>query len=254
MPAQISIMKLEYVPLLAVQRELYQMPRGWERFRAYLATMIDPETRDLKLPLSGMNPMGKEHLPALLDALLAIDADGLAARAVADAEADLSPMPGRFKVACVVSDDLMGGWTNRYTSEFTRRFGTKAYHKRGWLEVGLWTSETPSATTVRRRALAAVYRAAHIEQHGFTRTLGEMLKQEGYAMAMAGCTAPTLEAEELAYTREVIAPHLNTKDMPILIACLFGDEAADSLGYPTLGLSERAGFALALYDARLELL
>jgi hypothetical protein len=246
-------MEFEYVPLLAVQRELYKLPRGWERFRAYLATMIDPETRDLKLPLSGMNPMGKEHLPALLDALLAIDADGLAARAVAEAEASLAHIPGRFKVAGVVSDDLMGGWTNRYTSEFTRRFGTKAYYKRGWLEVGLWTSEAPSATTVRQRALETVYRAAHIHQHGFTRTMGEMLKQEGYAMAMANCTAPTLAAEELDYTREVIAPHLDTKDQPILIACLFGDEAADSLGYTTLGLGERAGFALALHDARLEL-
>jgi hypothetical protein len=252
LPAQNLFMKLEYVPLLSVQRELYQMPRGWERFRAYLATMIDPETRDLKLPLSGMNPMGKEHLPALLDELLAIDADGVAAQAVADAEAELSHIPGQFKVACVVSDDLMGGWTNRYTSEFTRRFGTRAYHKRGWLEVGLWTSEAPSVETVRQHALETVYRAAHIEQHGFTRTLSEMLKQEGYAMAMAECTAPTLDADELDYTREVIAPHLDAKDQPILIACLFGDAAADSLGYPTLGLGERAGFALALHDARVD--
>ena len=34
-------MKLEYVPLLEVQRELYRMPRGFERFREYLRTMID---------------------------------------------------------------------------------------------------------------------------------------------------------------------------------------------------------------------
>jgi hypothetical protein len=243
-------MKLDYVPLLSVQRELYEMPRGWERFRAYLATMIDPETRDLKLPLSGMNPMGKEHLPVLLDELLAIDADGEAARAVAEAEAHLAHVPGQFKVACVVSDDLMGGWTNRYTSEFTRRFGTRAYHKRGWLEVGLWTSEAPSIATVRERALETIYRAAHIEQHGFTQTLREMLRQEGYAMALAKCNWPTLDADELAYTREVIAPHLDTKDQPTVIACLFGDEAANMLGYTPLGLSARAGFALALHDTR----
>jgi hypothetical protein len=43
-------MKLEHVPLLKIQRELYGIPRGFERFRAYLKTMIDAETRDLALP------------------------------------------------------------------------------------------------------------------------------------------------------------------------------------------------------------
>jgi len=32
-------MKLEYVPLLQVQRDLYKMPRGFERFREYIKTM-----------------------------------------------------------------------------------------------------------------------------------------------------------------------------------------------------------------------
>ena len=245
-------MKLEFVPLLKVQRELYGMPRGMERFRAYLATMINPETRDLKLPLSGMNPMGKDHIPALLDQYLAMDADRIAALAVADAESRLTNVQGEFKVALVLSDDAMGGWTNRYTSEFGRRFGTKAYHRRGWLEVGLWTSEAPAAETVRKQVLATIYRAAHIERHGFAQTLRDMLAQEGFAMAQAGCTEPVLDADDLAYTREVIRPYLDTKDYSTIIACLFGDEAARSLGYAPLGLSERAGFALALHDGQLE--
>ena len=69
-------MKLKYVPLVQIQRDLYRLPRGYERFREYLRTMSDAETRDLNLPpLVGMNPMGKDHLPALLEALLAFDAD-----------------------------------------------------------------------------------------------------------------------------------------------------------------------------------
>jgi hypothetical protein len=246
-------MKLEFMPLLKVQRELYGMPRGVERFRAYLAAMIDPETRDLKLPLSGMNPMGKDHIPLLLDQYLAMDADLIAARAVADAASRLTNVQGEFKVALVLSDDAMGGWTNRYTSEFGRRFGTRAYHRRGWLEVGLWTSEAPEAERVRNQVLATIYRAAHIEQHGFAVTLREMLAQEAFAMARACLAEPVLDADDLAYTREVIAPHLDTKDYPTVMACLFGDEAARSLGYAPMGLSERAGFALALHDGRLEI-
>jgi hypothetical protein len=243
-------MKLEYVPLLQVQRDLYSLPHGMERFQADLATMVDPETRDLKLPLVAMNPMGKEHVPALLDEYLAFDADGLAARAIAEAEAQLAHVPGEFKVTLVISDDLRGGWTNRYTSEFGHRFQSKAYHRRGWLTGILWTSERAARQTAREEILQTVYCGAYIEQHGFTRTLREMLAQEGYAMARAGCTQPALEAEELEYTREIIAPHLDATDYPLVFACLFGDEAASTLGYAPMGLSPRAGFALALHEAR----
>ena len=57
-------MKLSFLPLLHVQRDLYTMPRGMDRFREYIKTMTDPETGDLALPLVAMNPMGQEHVPA----------------------------------------------------------------------------------------------------------------------------------------------------------------------------------------------
>jgi hypothetical protein len=243
-------MKLEFVPLLQVQRDLYRLPRGPERFRAYMQTMIDPETEDPRLPLSAMNPMGKDHVPTLLDRYLAFDADGLAARAVAEAESRLSNVEGEFKVALVIADDAMGGWTNRYSSEFKALSGSKPLHKRGWITGTLWTSETPSEQATREETLTAVYRAAHIQQHGFAVTLREIMAQEGYAMAMAGRSKPSLDDDELEYAREVIAPKLDTKDYPAVITSLFGDVAAASLGYSPLGLSERAGFALALSDAQ----
>ena len=246
-------MKLEFVSLLQVQRDLYRMPRGQERFLAYLRTLVDPETKELKLPLSAMNPMGKDHVPALLDHYLAFDADGLAARVVAEAESRLSNVEGEFKVSLVIVDDAMGGWTNRYSNELTARSGPKPLHRRGWITGTLWTSETPSEQATREETLTAVYRAAHIQQHGFAATLGEIMAQEGYAMAMAGCSKPSLDEDELEYTRAVIAPKLDTKDYPIVITSLFGDVAAAALGYPPLGLSERAGFALALSDARIKM-
>lgn len=245
-------MKLEYVPLLKLQRELYDIPRGMERFQEYIATMVDPETRDIKLPLAAMNPMGKEHVPALLDQYLAFDANGLAAQAVQEAEAQLSEIAGTFKVTLVIADDAKGGWTNRHASEYYLRFGNQPYHKRGWITGILWTSETPQPEATRAEILTAVFRTAYIQQHGFATTLREMLVQEGYAMARANCTAPALANDELEYTSEVLAPHLDSKDYPTVFSCLFGDSAASSLGYNPLGLSDRAGLALALHDAKKE--
>jgi hypothetical protein len=76
-------MTVSFVPLLRVQRDLYGLPRGMERFHAYIKAMRRDVDGDLDLPLVAMNPMGKDHVPALLDGWLALDADDLAARAVA---------------------------------------------------------------------------------------------------------------------------------------------------------------------------
>jgi hypothetical protein len=243
-------MDLTFAPLLHVQRDLYRLPRGMDRFRAYLRTMTDAETGDLELPLVAMNPMGKEHVAARLDELTALGAEDVAREAMAAAAVQLAEVPGRFRVALVVSDDLKGGWTNRYCSEFTHRFETRPLDRRGWITGVLWTSDEPSVRGVREEVSSAIFRAAWIVRHGPATTLRAMLAQEGASTAMAGCVAPVLDEEELAYTREVVAAHLAATDRPTVMACLYGDEAAHALGYRPHGLSARAGFALALADAR----
>ena len=258
-------MTLSFVPLLRVQRELYAMPRGMERFREYIKTMVDAETGDLALPLVAMNPMGKDHVPALIDDYLALGAEDIAAEAVRGAGSCLSA-GGRsaqvadpakespsYRVALVVSDDLKGGWTNRWASEYAHRIEYAAITKRGWLVGILWTSEPASAQAVRDAVQTAIYRAAYLQTHAAPVTLGEMLDQEGYAMARAGCTTPQLDDDDLAYTRSVIKPHLGATDRATVIACLFGDRAAAALGYPPQGLSDRAGLALALSSTRVAL-
>ncbi len=73
------------------------------------------------------------------------------------------------------------------------------------------------------------------------------MTQEGKAAVFADMTY-TLDTDDLDYTRYVIAPYLDTDAFPVIMAALYGDEAAHSLGYPPLGLSAYAGFALASAD------
>jgi hypothetical protein len=244
-------MELEFVPLLQTQRDLHGMPRGMERFREYLRVMLNEQGSDVRLPpLVMMNPMGKDHVTTLLDALLALDAEGAARRAVDEAATRLRDLTGTYKIGLVIADDAMGGWTNRYASEFGLLSVNSATLKRKWLSGVLWSSEPAAALTARQAVLRAVYRAAYFQQHGVAGTLRELMAQEGYAMALAECTQPVLEPDDLAYTTEVITPYLEARDQPTLMACLFGDAAARVLGYPLQGLSERAGLALALHQAR----
>lgn len=238
-------MKLEYVPLLRVQRNLYALPRGMERFQEYLRTMIDPATGDIALPLAGMNPMGKEHLPKFIDGLLALNADGAAAAATHRTGPKVAGDPGAFRVCCVVVDDLHGGWTNRYATEYAYRFDQGAYYKRGWIAAILWTSETYGAEQVGAEVAACIYRSAYVQRHGRARTLSDHLAQEAWVLSQAGVSEQALDAEDVEYTAHVLAPLLARTDQPTLTAALFGDEAARNLGYPPLGLSARAGLALA---------
>jgi hypothetical protein len=259
-------MKLEYVPLLRVQRELQGLPRNYARFQQYLSKMLDQDAVELP-PLAIMNPMGKDHVTALLDALLALDADGVGARAAADASAALPDVPGEFKIALVIADDLIGGWTNRYDYEFTFRFGPAhrplerdpdspsgfrlpRWLKHFWLTGVLWSSEPPSGRAAREAILLPAYRLAYVHRHGPARTLRSLLTQEGQVMAAAGCAGPILEEEDIAYTREVLLPFLDAGDKRTCIECLFGDAAGRTLGFTPRGLSPWAGLALALHDAR----
>jgi hypothetical protein len=269
-------MNLDYVPLVPVMRKLHSIPRGqppdfngMKRFRQYVRTIFPrkkngeiDENAVYLLPLLAMNPMGKDHVTALLDAYLAMDADGIGAQVAAEVAVRLADVPGDFKVGLVVADDLMGVGTNRYDCEFAWRFGSPQLHsgvsppkrprwlKDYWLQGVLWSSEPPSERAVREAILTAAHRVAYMQQHGPARTLREMLAQEGQVMARAGCSGPTLDAEDIAYTREVLADFLDADDMRTCIECLFGDAAARTLGFTPCGLSPWAGLALALHDAR----
>jgi hypothetical protein len=258
-------MNVEYVPLLRIARELQGMPRNHDRFKQYLRTIFNYDDEVMERPaLLWMNPMGRDHVTALLDALLTLDADTIAARAAAQAAEQLADEPGDYKIALVIADDLMGGWTNRYASEFTVRFGAgrsrlntdketglPKWLKDFWLNAVLWSSEPASERAVREAILTTIYRQVYVMHHGPARTLRDMLAQEGHVMARAGCTGPVLDDEDIAYTREVLVPYLDADDMRTAIECLFGDEPGRTLGFTPRGLSPWAGLALALHDARL---
>jgi hypothetical protein len=143
--------RLDFVPLLETQRDLYRIPRGPERFRAYLRELIDPGTEDLRLPLAAMNPMGADHVPAFLDALLAIDADLLAFQEVKAAR--FPDVEGDFRFGLCVADDVGGSWTNRWAGEYSCRFEADALADRGWVLGTLWTSDSPTGHAVREECV-----------------------------------------------------------------------------------------------------
>ena len=94
-------MNLSYVPILQLQRDLYEMPRDRARFDAYIKLIANDEGDDMALlPLVIANPMAKEHVNDDLDVLLAMDADGIGERTAHEISSQLLPeAPGTFDAA-----------------------------------------------------------------------------------------------------------------------------------------------------------
>ena len=239
---------LIHEPLLQLQRDLYEGERGYKRFQTYIETLRDPDTGEMALPLPMMNPMGKEHIPALLDQYLDLDADHKIGAMVENLAADPALNLDGFKTALVLADDAQGGWTQRTLSEFNHRTQSKPMFKRGWLVGLVWTSEAASLKSAEIATKETIYRGAWIQQHGFAVNLTEIMAQEGYVQSQAGLF-PRIDVDDLAYTKEVLEPYFANEDQPTLVAALYGDPAAEELGYPKLGLSPKAGLELALAQA-----
>lgn len=219
-------MRLEHLPLLHLHRELYALPRGMERFRRYLAALTGGGA-DLALPLAAMNPMGKEYLLRAAEAWTAAGAEDAARAALAEAEPRLRDAPGRLRVGLVLADDVAGGWTNRFTTDFAHRFESAPLLARDFAVALLWASEAASAQTARREVLLSVARAAFERRHGPAKTLRQCLAQEHAALRFAGSEPKPVP----------LSAPLDAADAPTLFACLYGDAAAQALGYTPLHVS-----------------
>lgn len=243
-------MPIEHIPLIKIQRDLHDIPRGMERFSAYLNTIMNGTGDDVSLvPLVAMNPMGREHVAERLDEFLALDADTIAAHAVDEAQARLGDFISGFQHGLVILDDVRGGWTNRTVNDAAFRYGGGIPTKRKWITTAFWASESPSQQSIRQAVLASIYRMFYIQQHGVAKTLRQIMEQEGAVGIFAGTTTLHLDADDLDYSRHVLEQYLESSDHSVLIAALYGNNAAISLGYPPLGLSDNAGLEVALADA-----
>ncbi len=246
---------LEFVPLLGLQRELYDIPTGRERFERYIQLIRSPSGA-LELPLAFMNPMGKSHVAECLDAWIALGAEEVAQKAIEGVSKRLEsvPLDAPLRFALVIVDDAAGGWTNRYSTEMQHRFGRSGELSENWATGMLWTSEEPQIERLEREVRSAAYRAVHRLRCRPALSLDEMLVQEGRAAVFAESRGGPGLADEpvLDEFEPLIEPHLDSQDLPIQMACLYGDEVAATLGYRALGVPPSAGYHYARRRARNE--
>lgn len=244
-------MWLTLVPVLGALRRLYDMPRDAARFDAYTGLVRLGEA-DAFTPLADFDPMAPEHVGDALDTLLAVDAEREAAEALREAGPRLRGLPVEWgeelRVMFMLSDDIGDQWAQRPIAELKMRVDQRVLLARHWVSPRFWTSDTPTARSVRTTTLVAVYRSLYQIAYGPSRTVASLLQQERRAFAFAGAGEALRSDEEMAL-REAITPYLDARGDGARIAVLFGDAVAVALGYDACGIPDRGGLRLAASEA-----
>ncbi len=252
-------MQVKYVPLLQQQKQIQVMPRHRLRFDVYLNGMLSQDRQEcLVPPMVFANPMAKDHVLAVLDRLLEQNCENMIKDQIElSVKSSIKQFPNKthrfpkqiLQFSAVVIDDLKGGWTNRYATEYQLRI-VLPRNNSTWLTIPIWSSDLPDVQLVISTAKMTWYRSFYQLVHGVPKTIPELLNQEGYALLQSRCEVPVLSTEELEYTHDLIKKKYHQLDLNSFVEVLFGDLAAASLGFTQNGFSPQAGLALALHQTK----
>lgn len=243
-------MQFELFPLLERMIEFYQQPRGRQRFEDYLQMLRGDDPNNMEMPLPYFNPMAKDHVPALLVQLREIGAEAIMEQVIAEVnrqiKEDASLLNATFRVALSLADDRHGAWTNQYSTHYSNTFKPKGFLNYQFASPLFWTSEEQDSALVKHRTLETLWRTVYHQQNPFPETLAQHLQQEAFVQKKMGKT--TIEVtEEIELVQELYLAKQDAEEQNIIIPFLYGDLAAESLGYQSLGLKAYEGLELAFF-------
>jgi hypothetical protein len=208
--------------------EIYAMPLDMVRFNAYLQFLQGGITGAMHRPVGGYNPMGKDHMRASLDSLVQLNAEEFIQDELQVLNQD-SPISENWICALNVCDDLHGGWTNRYSTDFDIRFRYQGLYNRQMAMIILWSSEIPSYELLAQRTKEAIARIHYWMRHGMPTNLVESVRQEQQVHLKVFGEQVKLGQEQIAYLDQ----YSESEDYLQQFAFFYGDEGCKALGYPT---------------------
>jgi hypothetical protein len=239
-------MTFTLLPTLARMRNIYEQAFGQERFSAYLQALQD-QYGELILPISGYNPMAKGHVLERLLVLEKLEAEQIMQECLIDLTKKHKDIfqDKNLKVALNLSDDHLGGWTNRYTSDYDSKFKIKGLINRDFCTPIFWSSEVFSKEIIQKRTVEYVYRSLYWLSNPEPTTLNAHLDQERYV-----AKASDFKSEKLDFgfqqMRDFSIKHRESEKYDIIFNFFYGDSASISLGMKPYGTPDNfTGFQFA---------
>jgi hypothetical protein len=240
-------MKFQVIPVIDLMLELYQKPVAPARFQDYLTLLQGESKGDLVLPLGGFNPMAKEYAVSKLRELKALGAEAIASEVSVELNQILSHQDTdkTIGIAVTLSDDLKGGWTNRYTSDYDSKFKINALLSRNFCTPIFWTGEFFSSAMIRQRILEYAWRAVYRQSHKAPVSLREHLEQEIF-VARQVPDSTLAENGTNASVAQLYHRHMDSDDYHTVFNFLYGSKASASLEFPVrFELEDFAGYRYA---------
>lgn len=239
-------MELEYLPTLEVMQDIYRMPLGPARFSKYLQQLQGESKLDMLLPIGGFNPMAKDHALDKVRQLENIDIKSI----INELAPEVKSHPhDKLSIGINLADDLMGGWTQRYTSDYDSKFKTHAHITRGFCAPFFWTSEDLDTDCVRLRIREYVFRSMFQLEKNRIKSLSDHLSQELYVSARVAIPDQSISSELVKQSKAYYETQRDSEAYNLIFNFFYGDEACDLLNYPTFGYKGMDGFSYARFLA-----
>jgi hypothetical protein len=225
------------LPTIQIMLNLYEKPRTDERFQEYLKLLQGDTKGDLMMPIGGFNPMAKEPLILKLKELQALKAEQIMAEVLSEINLQYSTKKNAkiFKVALNLSDDLQGGWTNRFTSDYDSKFKINALINRQFCTPIFWSSEEFTEEKTRQRVAEYVFRTIYWLEHPKPKTLKDHVAQELFVLSQT-------ETKGNFIPNKFYQKHQNSEDYHLIFNFFYGNEASEFLGFPTFGVNQNPYF------------
>ncbi|MEZ0539944.1 hypothetical protein [Fibrella arboris] len=241
-------MVFELLPTLDVMLDLYEKPRTIERFQAYLALLQGDTRGNLALPISGFNPMAKEPVRQKLIDLNKVGAEDVIRHTLHQLNTTLSVYPGNhvIRLALNLADDIAGGWTNRFTTDYDSKFNLNALVSRSFCTPLFWASDVYTPSMIAERTIEYAYRTIYWLTHPKPITLADHVEQEKF---VARHTARSVEKPDRAVSEAVdtfYRIHQQSDDYALIFNFFYGDLASESLGLPAHGMQPLTGYDYAV--------
>jgi hypothetical protein len=234
--------KIQLVPTLATMADIYRLPReggaSSPRFKRYL------ELVPSNYGLVGYNPMAGPHALETTEQLLAVDAENVAMEAAGEA-ASLCGYPDTITLAVVLC--APGQWTSRMATEVEHRMARRMPSGTGL--VLHWTRETPTAEQIRREAIAEAVRVMAVATPRRPESVRSLLHREGLAYALGGNPYGPVTAEDQRAVGDAVDVLGASEMLGDMTAVLYGDAAANALGWTPAGIAEYGGYRWAIDQA-----
>jgi hypothetical protein len=232
-------MRFTLLPTIDIMLDFYEQPRGFERFQQYIKALQGETKGDLSFPVSGFNPMAKEHVTDKLYQLKQLGAEQLIEKVLTTVNKTFSKKNAQnFRVALNLSDDLMGGWTNRYTSDYDSKFKFNGLFSRNFCVPVFWTSEVFTKEIITQRTAEYVFRTMYWLSHPKPKILKEHVEQEQFVANEISAAKQVLPSS-LSKLHEFYIKHQYTDNYAIIFNFFYGDKASQSLGLTQYGINEK---------------